>query len=147
MNKTGKSYIGLILLIPLFIILALIIIDTITSYNENKRFKSVTENIITEVLNNEELTEEDYENEIKRLYERNKYETNALVVIPSTYDLYVGNEHSYFGMFTSLKNHTNEMGEIKIFGIVFKVKKNSKAFIKVNARKDTDGNIKFEYTE
>ena len=116
MNKTGKSYVGLILLIPLFIILALIIIDTITSYNENKRFKSITENIITEVLNNEELTEEDYENEIKRLYERNNYETDALVVIPSSYDLYVGNEHSYFGMFTSLKNHTNKLGEIKIFG-------------------------------
>ena len=147
MNKTGKSYVGLILLIPLFIILVLILVDTMISYNENKRFKSVTENIITEVLNNNELTEDDYENEIKRLYERNNYETDALVVIATSYDLYVGNEHNYFGMFTSLKNHTNETGEINIFGVVFKVKKNSKAFIKVNARKDYDGNIKFEYTK
>lgn len=147
MNKVGKSYIGFIILIPLFIILALIIIDTITSYNENKRFKSVTENIITDVLNNEELNTDDYESEIKRLYERNNYKTDSLVVIATDYDLYVGNEHNYFGMFTSLKNHANEMGEIKIFGVVFKVKKNSKAFVKINATKDNDGNIKFEYTK
>ena len=39
MNKNGKSNILFIILIPFFLILALIIVDTIISYSENKTYK------------------------------------------------------------------------------------------------------------
>ncbi len=147
MNKTGKSNAIFIILIPIFLILALIIVDTIISYAENKRFKSTTEKIVNEVITNEDISYEDYEKEIKRLYERNNYDTKMLVVDANDYEVYVENEHNYFGLFSSLKKANSKKLDIKILGVTFKVKRNSKAFIKLTVKKDYDGNLKFEYAK
>ena len=146
MNKNGKGGIIFIILIPIFLILALIIVDTFISYMENKKFKSITESIITETMNRNDLYYDDYYDNIKRSYERNNYDTDMLLVEANDYELYVENEHNYFGLFTSLKNYTYKQGEIKIFGVTFKVKRNSKLFIKVTA-KDDNGKIEFFYTK
>ena len=147
MNKYGKGSIVFVILIPIFIILSLVIVDTFVSYMENKKFKSTTEKIITDTMNNSDIYYDEYFDEIKKAYERNNYETDLLVVDANDYEVYVENEHNYFGLFTSLKNHASKQGEIKIFGVVFKAKKNSKSFVKVTAKYNSDGNIEFFYTK
>lgn len=146
MNNNGKGRIVLIILIPIFLILALIITDTLISFIENKRFKNITEDIIIETMNRDDLYYDEYYDNIKRLYERNNFDTDMLLVEASDYEVYVENENNYFGLFTSLRNHTYKMGEIKILGVTFKVKKNSKSFIKVTAKNDR-GYIEFFYTK
>ena len=147
MNKDGKAGILFIFLIPVFLVLALIITDTLISYMENKNFKRTSEAIITEAMNNEELEYEEYYDYIKRAYERHNYDTDRLLVEANDYEVYVENEHNYFGLFTSLRNHTYKQGEIKILGVVFKVKRNSKSFVKITAKNDLNNEIEFFYTK
>lgn len=147
MGNSGKSSTTLLVLIPVFFVISLIVVDTIFNYTENKRFKSTTEKIIREVLNDSEINYENYKNEIKRRYERNGYETEMLVVESNDYDVYVENEHIYFGIFSSIFNKKNKESEIKILGVPFKIRKNSVAQIKVNATYDYNNEIIFEYTK
>jgi len=149
MNNNGKGNAFYILLIPIFVIAAVIVTDTVISYTQNKTYKEVTERIINEVSNNEELGYDDYENEIKKAYERRGYKTVRLVVEASEEKIYVENEHSYFGLLTSFKENGEEF-EFSIFNIeylTFKLKKNSKIFVKVNATYDEDNKLVFEYTK
>ncbi len=143
MNNKGKSNIIFIILIPLFIVIALLIVDTVNSYSENNRYKHITENIIKDTINSD-LDSTEYYDEIKRLYKLNNYEVDSLVVDANDYEVNVINEHNYFSLLTSLKKSFNETTEIKILGITFKVKKNSKTIIKVKANK-IDNEIKFTY--
>lgn len=143
MNNKGKSNIIFIILIPLFIVIALLIVDTVNSYSENNRYKHITENIIKDTMNSD-LDSTEYYDEIKRLYKLNNYEVDSLVVDANDYEVNVINEHNYFSLLTSLKKSFNETSEIKILGITFKVKKNSKTIIKVKANK-IDNEIKFTY--
>lgn len=143
MNNKGKSNIIFIILIPLFIVIALLIVDTLNSYSENNRYKHITENIIKDTMNSD-LDSTEYYDEIKRLYKLNNYEVDSLVVDANDYEVNVINEHNYFSLLTSLKKSFNETTEIKILGITFKVKKNSKTIIKVKANK-IDNEIKFTY--
>lgn len=143
MNNKGKSNIIFIILIPLFIVIALLIVDTLNSFSENNRYKHITENIIKDTINSD-LDSTEYYDEIKRLYKLNNYEVDSLVVDANDYEVNVTNEHNYFSLLTSLKKSFNETTEIKILGITFKVKKNSKTIIKVKANK-IDNEIKFTY--
>lgn len=143
MNNKGKSNIIFIILIPLFIVIALLIVDTLNSYSENNRYKHITENIIKDTMNSD-LDSTEYYDEIKRLYKLNNYEVDSLVVDANDYEVNVINEHNYFSLLTSLKKSFNETTEIKILCITFKVKKNSKTIIKVKANK-IDNEIKFTY--
>ena len=171
MNNHGKGKAIFIILIPIFIIAALIIVDTLISYLENKRFKSVTENIISETMNREDLTYDDYYDNIKRMYERNNYDVDMLYIEGNEDMLYLENSNNYFGLFTSIigynfittdvdifkgfsipmipsiKKIDAKEGEIKIFGVTFKVKKASKSFVKVTATKSDEekSGYKFEY--
>jgi len=145
MNNSGKSNAVFLLLIPIFFVLALIIVDTVFNYVENKRFKSTTESIISEVMNDNEINYEDYNEEIKKKYERRGYETEMLVVEANSYDVYVENEHSYFGIFSSFSNKKSIESEIKILGVTFKVRKNSVARIKLTASFDYNDELTFEY--
>ena len=168
MNNKGAGKAKYILLIPIFVIILLLILDTFISYLENKRFKKDTEAVITEVMNKEDITIDDYEEEIKRAYERKNYDTSMLLVNASNYDVYVENEHYYFGLFTSLKTYNyitedvkilgmnfkkiksikkinNEYGEINILGVKFRVKKGSKSFVKVTVRRNNNGELEFDY--
>lgn len=147
MNNNGKGNIIFILLIPVFIICVLVIVDTIISYTQTKTYKEVTERIIKEVVENEELTYEDYYDEIKRSYERRGYKTERLVVEADEYKIYVENEHVYFGLFTSVGKQGEEV-EFTFFNIeylTFKLKKNSKTFIKLEATLDENNKLEFEY--
>ena len=170
MNNKGSGKAKLILLIPILIILLLLIVDTFISFLENKKLKLDTENIIREVMNDEELYFDDYYKTIKILYEQKKYDTDNLLVDGNENELYIENEQSYFGLFTSLKTYNyitqdvkllgmnfkiiksikkidKKYGEIKILGIKFRVRRGSKAFVKVTARRIDEENIEFEYTK
>ena len=146
MNKNGKGGTIFIVLIPLILIVTLIIVDTIVSFTTNKNYERVTEEILTDIMNNNEINIEDYNEEIKHAYERKGYETDMLVVEANSYDVYIENEHEYFNLFSSLSKKHGDEGEIKILGVTFKVKKNSVARLKVTASYDYEGNIVFEYT-
>lgn len=147
MNKNGKSNIIFIILIPVFFILSLIIIDTITSYNTNKTYKLVTEDIIKKVMENEKLDYNEYYKEIKRLYELRGYETDMLTVSANEYKVTVDNEHQYFGIISSITNPNGETSKVNILGAEFDVKKGSKATISIEARYDNYNEIIFEYVE
>ena len=69
MNNKGKSNIIFIILIPLFIVIALLIVDTVNSYSENNRYKHITENIIKDTINSD-LDSTEYYDEIKFTYEK-----------------------------------------------------------------------------
>jgi len=147
MNNDGKSNIIFIILIPLFFIISIIIVDTFVSYSQNKKFKIITENIIKDVMTNDELYEEDYYNEIKRLYKLNNYNTDSLVVDANEYNLRLDNEHSYFGIISSLTNRQGEDDIINILGIDFKVKKSSKVIISIEARYNYEDELEINYLE
>lgn len=147
MNNNGKSNIIFIILIPLFFIISLIIVDTFFNFSQTKKYKIVTENIIKEVMNNEELYEDEYYNEIKRLYELNNYETDSLVVEANEYSLRIDNEHSYFGIISSLTNRQGEDTVINILGLDFNVKKSSKVIISVEAKYNYEGELEINYLE
>ncbi len=147
MNNNGKSGVVFLILIPIFFVLSLIITDTFISYNENKRYKKVTEDIITEVMNNDKLDYEEYYDEIKRLYEFNNYETDMLVVNANNYNINVDNEHRYFGIISSLTNKEGEDTQVKILGVEFNVKKGSKTIVRVEAKRNSNDEIEFNYIE
>lgn len=147
MNKYGKGGAIFIVLIPIILIITLVVVDTIISYTTTKTYQKITENILTEIITNPEIEIEDYNDEIKRAYERKGYETDMLVVEANSYDVYVENEHRYFGLFSSLSNNKGDKGEIKILGVTFKVKKNSVTRLKVTATYNSEDELEFEYTK
>lgn len=147
MNKNGKGGIIFIILIPLILIATLIIVDTIISYTTTKTYKKVTENILTEIINNPEIDVSEYSEEIKKSYERKGYKTDMLVVEANSYDVYLENEHEYFNLFSSLSKNRGCEGEIKILGVTFKVKKNSVTRLKVTASYNYEDKLIFEYTK
>lgn len=145
MNKLGKSDIKFILLIPLILIATLIVVDTLISYSENKKFKTITEEIIKSTMEDDNIEYNEYYDEIKKQYERNDYDTDMLVVEANNYSVYVENEHKYFGLLSSLRNSKNEKQQVKLLGITFNLRKNSKTFVKVTAKYDYNNNLTFEY--
>jgi len=147
MNNNGKSNIIFLILIPLFFIISIIIVDTFVSFSQNKKFKKTTENIINDVMTNDEIYEDEYYSEIKRLYELNNYETDSLVVNYDGYSLRIDNEHSYFGIISSLTNRNGEDDIINILGIEFKVKKSSKVILSVEARYNYEDELEINYLE
>jgi len=147
MNNKGKGNALFVLLIPVFFMIALVIIDTVVSYTQSKTYKEVTERVIKEVVSMEDIEYDDYYLEIKKAYERRGYETDRLVVNASENEIIVENEHLYFGVFTSLGNKGQEE-EIAIFGIeflTFNLRKNSKTIVNVEARYDNNNELIFEY--
>lgn len=145
MNKLGKSDIKFILLIPFILLATLIVVDTLISYSENKRFKTITEEIIKGTMEDDNIEYSEYYDEIKKQYERNDYDTDMLVVEANSYSVYVENEHKYFGLLSSLRNSINEKQQVKLLGITFNLRKNSKALVKVTAKYDYNNNLTFEY--
>lgn len=145
MNKLGKSDIKFILLIPFILLATLIVVDTLISYSENKRFKTITEEIIKGTMEDDNIEYSEYYDEIKKQYERNDYDTDMLVVEANSYSVYVENEHKYFGLLSSLRNSINEKQQVKLLGITFNLRKNSKVLVKVTAKYDYNNNLTFEY--
>lgn len=147
MNKYGKGNVIFIILIPVFMVISLIVIDTVLSYNQEKAFKKVTEKVISETVSDNYLDYDEYYERMKRLYELYGYETEMLLVDANEYQIYVENEHLYVGIFSSLFGSGKEE-IVKLFGILdFKLKKGSKVSLKVEARLDeeNDNKLEFEY--
>ena len=109
--------------------------------------EKITENIIYEVMNNNDLYYDEYYDEIKRLYEFNNYETDMLVVEASDYKVTIDNEHKFFGLISSLTNKTTDYTMINLLGLEFKVKKSSKITISVEAKFNSEDEIELEYVE
>jgi len=147
MNKNGKSNMLFLLLIPLFFGLAIIIVDTFFSYTQNKNLKHITEKIIKEVIEDDEIEIDEYAYEIKRRYEMNNIDVDSLIVDASEYEVNVANQHRYFGLFSSLTNEALPEIEVSIIGLKFKLKKGSVAIINVTARENSDKEIQFEYSK
>ena len=146
MSNTGKSNITFLILIPLFFIVTVIVLDTIFSYVQNKNLKRITEDVIVEVINNDEINEDDYKIEIKKAYERKGIDTDMLEVEISYSNIKVINQHRYFGIFSSLSNKMGAEEEVNLLGLKFIIKKNSVARINVSVDLDEDEMI-FEYSE
>ena len=147
MNNNGKSNIIFLIFIPLFFIVALIILDTVFSYVQNKNLKSVTEKVISEVIKSDEINETDYIIEIKNAYIRNGIDTDMLDIEISNNKLVLVNQHRYFGIFSSLSNKMGDKTEIEILGIKFILKKNSVARVNVSVENINDDELVFEYSE
>jgi len=146
MNNNGKSNIIFIILIPLFFILSLFIVDTFVSYNQNRKYKAITENIVKDVMSNDKLYEDEYYKKIKRLYEINGYETDSLIVDANENSIRIDNEHSYFGIISSLTNKGKKT-KVKFLGIEFNANKSSRLFISVEAKYNYDGELEIIFLE
>ena len=146
MNNDGKINI-LFVLIPVFLIITLILVDTLISFSENKTFRVVTEDIIKSTLEDDNIDSSEYLNEIKRKYSEKNYDTEMLVVNEEGNGLYLENENKYFGLLSSLKTSKSKKEKVDIFGITFNLRKNSKSIIKVKAYYDYDDNLKFDYVK
>ena len=144
-SNSGKSHVFFIIIIPLVLILGAIVADTIISYTTNKKFRLITEEIIKEVTERDDLTPEDYAYHIKRLYERNNYDTENLVVEASSDRVYVENDLQYSGIFTSLFHKGKDLEEKVILGVTVRLAKNSEACIKCEATYDSSGKLVFKY--
>lgn len=146
MNNDGKINI-LFVLIPVFLIVTLILVDTLISFSENKTFRVVTEDIIKSTLEDDNIDSSEYLNEIKRKYSEKNYDTEMLVVNEEGNGIYLENENKYFGLLSSLKTSKSKKEKVDIFGITFNLRKNSKSIIKVKAYHDYDDNLKFDYVK
>lgn len=146
MNNDGKINI-LFVLIPVFLIVTLILVDTLISFSENKTFRVVTEDIIKSTLEDDNIDSSEYLNEIKRKYSEKNYDTEMLVVNEEGNGIYLENENKYFGLLSSLKTSKSKKEKVDIFGITFNLRKNSKSIIKVKAYYDYDDNLKFDYVK
>lgn len=146
MNNDGKINI-LFVLIPVFLIVTLILVDTLISFSENKTFRVVTEDIIKSTLEDDNIDSNEYLNEIKRKYSEKNYDTEMLVVNEEGNGIYLENENKYFGLLSSLKTSKSKKEKVDIFGITFNLRKNSKSIIKVKAYYDYDDNLKFDYVK
>ena len=144
-SNSGKSHVFFIIIIPLVLVLGAIVADTIISYTTNKKFRLITEEIIKEVTERDDLTPEDYAYHIKRLYERNNYDTENLVVEASSDRVYVENDLQYSGIFTSLFHKGKDLEEKVILGVTVRLAKNSKAFVKCEATYDNSGKLVFKF--
>lgn len=129
MNKHGQSLVLFIIIIPISIIVTALVVDTgINMYNE-KKLKNVTEDVITNILEND-LTSDKYEERAKNIYEKNKIDTDYLMVT-ETYDgIEVYNSTLYYSLFNSIfRNGTRQ------------------TTVNARGRKDDNGKITVEFIE
>lgn len=149
MNNNGKGGALFVLLIPVFIIVVLLVVDTFISYSQNKTFKEITEIVIKEVEKNEDLDEETYREKIAKTYENFGYKTDDLLVIKEYNGYTIENEHLYFGVFNSfLKAGVEE--QVTFFDIeylTFKIRKSSRAFVKARVIYDNKGEYTIEFED
>lgn len=140
MDRKGQAALVLIILIPVFMVLAAIIIDTGINMYYDKKLKNVTEDVVTNLLENENIKEIDSENEeqieeiikkAKKIYEDNKINTESLYIEFAYGErIILSNTHIYYSFMNSLFNKGNG---------------NRQIFIEVEAYKDSKGEIVIEY--
>jgi hypothetical protein len=115
MNNKGQSGVVFIILIPVFLLILAFVFDNLMVIEENTRFKATTKTIITEMLTN---SYSDYPKEIKKMYEKNKYETDSLEVKYDDGKLTVFNIHEYDSFFGRILGYKKYQSEVNFTGYV-----------------------------
>lgn len=125
MDKKGQAAVIFIILIPVFLVLTAIIVDTgINMYNE-KKLENVTVEVMETLVKEEDLQSVTYENEEEvlknlkktaiRIFEENEIETEYLVLnISYGGRLSIDNTHKYYSFMNTLFNKGNGMRQINI---------------------------------
>lgn len=116
MDRKGQSTVIFIILIPVFIIITTLIVDTgINMYNE-KKLKNVTEDVLTNLLESD-LSEDKYYNRAKNIYETNDIDTDFLS-INVTYDnrIELYNSTIYYSFLGTLLNRGNHQTVVEAEG-------------------------------
>lgn len=125
MDKKGQATVIFIILIPVFLVLTAIIIDTgLNLYNE-KKLKNVTSDVLEVIVKSDDLANVTYENEEEVLnnltdkaiiiYEENKMDTDDLFLeIMYGGRIKISNNYTYYSFMNSLFNKGNGMRQITI---------------------------------
>lgn len=107
MGKKGQTSLIFIILIPVFMIIAALVIDTGVAMYYEKKQKNVAEEVITNLLESD-LTEEEYYNRAKNIFEKNDIDTEFLSIdtIGGRITLYNSDVHySFLGTLFKSINH------------------------------------------
>ena len=123
MGKKGQTSLIFIILIPVIMIIAALAIDTGVSMYYEKKQKNVAEETLINLLESD-LTEEEYYNRAKNIFEKNELDTEFLSinVIGNRITLYNSDVHYSF------------------LGTLFK-NINHQSIVEAEAYKDTNGKI------
>ncbi|MBQ4583511.1 MAG: pilus assembly protein [Bacilli bacterium] len=122
MDKKGQTLVVFVLLIPLFMILAALIIDNSMIVNEKLHLKNVTKDIIRNDLIKTQIDND----KIKMLLKKNNIPTDELEIIREKGKLNIKNHYfinSIFGKVVGFNNYELEIditGEIKNNKVIFK---------------------------
>ncbi len=107
-RKTKGTWIFFIL-IPIFLIIAAFIYDSVIKSATEKNYRKTTENIIKDVLSNSYNDKAEW---VKKLYEEKNLETKQLNVTYQNDILYVYNVHTFpafFGLVFGIKSYRTEV--------------------------------------
>lgn|SRR5574344_766864 len=124
MNNKGQSTVIFIILIPIILLVLAFIFDNGMIIVENTRFKSTSKTIIKDLLTNSYTN---YADEAKKMYEKNKFETDLLDVKYDNGYLTIYNSHSYnsfFGKILGIRSYRCEInyrGHVKDGKVVIEV--------------------------
>lgn len=108
-NNHGQSGALFIIIIPIIFIVLAFIYDNVMIIITNNKYNLVSKEIVKEVLTN---SYNDKAEEVKKLYEKNNYEIDMLVVSYEDEVLKVYNSHSYpsfFGNVLGIKSYRTEI--------------------------------------
>ena len=109
MNNKGQSTIIFVILIPIFIIFAVLIADTAINIYNDKKLKNITEEVLTDILENN-VSEEKIESRARIIYEENDIDTEYLnIEISSDKKIKIYNSTLYYSVINSIfKNGTRQ---------------------------------------
>lgn len=110
MNKHGQTLIVFVILIPLMLAIAAFVVDIGIVVSNKSHLKEVTEMVIRDNINN--LSNENLDNNIKKVFEKNDIEIDNLVINSSNNSLRINNltkVESIFGSIIGIKEY-----EIKV---------------------------------
>lgn len=106
MNRKGQTLILFVIMIPIFLLVMAIVVDTGIILKEHTRLNSTTKTIIKTIL--ESKTENNYEEQIIDLMNKNKIPTKNLKVEVKKNYIIIKNEYektSIFGNIIGIKNY------------------------------------------
>lgn len=114
MDRKGQSAVIFVILIPVFLILAALVVDTgINMYNE-KKLKNTTEDILINLLENN-VVEEKLEERASLIYENNDIDTEYLQIEKTYGDkIIISNSNECYSFMNSLLNKGNGKRQITV---------------------------------
>lgn len=124
MNKKGQAAVIFIILIPVFLVLTAIIVDTGINMHNEKKLNNVTNDVMEVLLDEELINSVTYDNEDEvldklkkqaiRIYGENDIETENLYIDINGGRLSLSNTHTYYSFMNTLFNKGNGMRQISI---------------------------------